>query len=574
MKRTTSALPKERILILRTVMILLIAAVFGRYFQVTILDHAKALESAKTQYGVKETIQAKRGKIYMRDLNGGPNYPVALNIDSFTIVADPFLIHEKAEAASALSPVLEIAVEDLMGKLNDDHKRFVVLKKKLTKEQAEKVEQLNLKGVTAQAVPTRFYPESGLAAQTVGFISAEGEGQYGIERFFDEDLKGYDGSLVGEKDAKHRIIAEGKSAKAKDGTDIVLTIDGNIQYMAETKLAEAIKKYEADSGSVVIIDVKTGAILALANSPGFNLNEYGNVPKDQVHLYENTAVTTPWEPGSIFKPFTLAAGMDQGKFEPDTRVNLPCSVRVNGYDIYNAEKKCYANPSVIEILAQSINLGTIWAADQIGNDVFAQYMKDFGFGVKTGLELQPESAGNILPVKQWQDVNRATMSFGQGLSTTPIQIAAAYAALGNGGKLMHPYVVAQRIEADGRTIDTQPKEIRQVIKPETVTKITTLLEDVVTDGHGKKAAVPGYKIAGKTGTAQVVGKDGKYEENAHIGSFAGFFPSNDPKFAMLVKLDRPKAVEFAESSAAPTFGEIAAWLLHYAKVPPTENLGQ
>lgn len=571
MKRTTSKLPTSRIILLRSGMVILMLAIFGRFFQVAVLDHAKAQATAKNQYGIKETIQAKRGKIYLRDLNGGPNYPAALNIDSYTIIADPFLIHQPAETVSRLAPVLELPMEELMLKLSDTKRRFVVLKKKLTKEQAQKVDKLQLKGINSQSVPTRFYPESTLAAQTIGFVNADGEGQYGIERFFNEDLKGYDGSRVGEKDAKRRLILEGKSAQAKNGTDIVLTIDGNIQYMAESKLGEAIKKYEADSGSVVIMDVKTGAILALANLPSFNLNEFGTVPSDKIELFENKAVTTPWEPGSIFKPFTLASGLDQGKFEVETQVELACSAKVNGYEIWNAEKKCYSKPSIIHILSESINLGTIWAADQLGNETFEKYIEAFGFGSKTGLELQPESAGKILPLKQWQDVNRATISFGQGLSTTPIQITSAYAAIANGGKLMHPYLVAQRLEDGGRTIDTQPREVRQSIKPETAAKTTTMLEKVVTDGHGKRAAVPGYKVAGKTGTAQVVGQDGKYEEKAHIGSFAGFFPSDAPRFAMLVKLDRPKAVEFAESSAAPTFGEIAKWLLHYAKVPPSDS---
>jgi cell division protein FtsI/penicillin-binding protein 2 len=266
----------------------------------------------------------------------------------------------------------------------------------------------------------------------------------------------------------------------------------------------------------------------------------------------------------------MAAGMDMGLYDPETKLELPCSVKVNGFEIHNAEDKCYPNPSIIEVLADSINIGTMWAADKMGNEAFNNYITNFGFGGKTGIELQPEATGKVLELKRWQDVNRATISFGQGITTSPLQIVSAYAALGNKGMLMKPYIVGKRIQSDGKEIKTAPKEVRQVIKPEAAAKTTSLLEDVVVQGHGKRAAVPGYKIAGKTGTAQVVGDDGKYAEDQHIGSFAGYFPSDDPKYAMVVKLDKPKAVEFAESSAAPTFGEIAKWLLHYAKVPPSQ----
>lgn len=571
MKRTTHALPTHRVTVLQTLTVIISLVVVGRLFQVAVLDHPKAVSAAKNQYTTKQTLAAKRGKILLRDLNGGPNYPVALSTTTYSVIADPFLIQQPAEQAAMLSPTLSLSLDELLPKLSDKKKRFVILKKGLTKEEAEKVEELNLRGISLQTVPGRMYPELNLAAQTIGFVDGEGEGRYGIEGFFNSDLKGYAGSVIGEKDAKRRIFAKDKVAQPKDGTDITLTIDRSLQYIVETKLREAIKKYEADSGSVIVLDVKTGAILALANDPTFDLNSYNKVPAEQQEVFLNKAISGTWEPGSIFKTFTLAAGLDKGHFEPETVIEgLPCSLKVNGFEIHNAEEKCYANPTMIQVLADSINLGTMWAADKLGNEVFGQYIADFGFGAKSGIELQPEASGKIPLSEQWRDVNRATISFGQGLTTTPLQMVTAYAAIANGGRLMKPFIVAKRVEPDGREITTQPKEVRQVIKPETAAKATLMLERVVTEGHGKRAAVPGYSVAGKTGTAQVVGQDGRYEENQHIGAFAGFFPSNEPRFAMLVKLDKPKAVEFAESSAAPTFGEIAKWLLHYAKVAPSQ----
>ncbi len=569
MKRTTSVLSTNRIVFLRVVTIIVTLIVVGRLFEVSVLQHPQAVAEAKNEYSITQTVQAKRGTIYLRDLNGGSDYPVALNIDSFTVIADPFLIANAQDTADSLAKALGTQANQLVSKLTDKHKRFVVIQKKLDKPTADKVTQANLKGISVQTVPSRYYPESTLASQVIGFVDANGDGKNGIEGFFNEDLKGYDGSVTGQKDAKRRIISEDDTAQPKDGTNFVLTIDHNLQFIVEQKLKQAIKDYAADSGSVVVMDVKTGAVLAMANEPDFDLNNYNTVPTDQQHVFVNSAVSESWEPGSIFKGFTLSAGMDLGLFDPNSILDLNCSLGVNGFQIHNAEDKCYAHPSLTDVLSQSINLGTAAVADKVGNDNFARYISAFGFGSRTGIELEPESAGRFPDVKQWQDVNRATISFGQGITTTPLQMVTAYAAIANGGKLMRPYIVAKRIEANGQELDTKPQEVRQVLKPQTVSQITGMLHDVVTNGLGKRAGVPGYEVAGKTGTAQVVGADGKYDPNAHIGSFAGFFPSNDPQFAMIVKLDKPKNVNFAESSAAPTFGEIAAWLLHYAKVPPT-----
>lgn len=572
MKRTAGSLPTGRVVLLRTLTVLVAAVILGRFFQVSILDHERALASAKNQYAVKQTLQAKRGTIYLRDLNGNENFAVALNSETYLVVADPFLVGDNFATAGYLAPVLSMEAAEIISKIADKRKRYVILKKKLTKEEGEKVLDLKLKGITLEKVPIRTYPENTLAAQTVGFVDSQGDGRYGIEGFFNEDLRGYDGSVAGEKDAKRRIISRGKIAKPKDGTDIVLTIDHTLQFVVESKLREALKKYEADSGSIIVMDTKTGAILAMANEPTFNLNTYNEISGEDQHLFLNQAVNGTWEPGSVFKGFTLAAGLQAALYEPDTKIELPCSARVDGFEIRNAEHKCYPNPSMYEVLGDSINIGTIWIADKLGNEKFAKILADFGFGNKVGIELSAEASGRILPVNHWRDVHRATFSFGQGLTVSPLQIVSAYAAIANGGQLMKPYLVAKRVESDGREMETSPKELRQVISEETAKKTTALLRYVVTNGHGKRAAVPGYEVAGKTGTAQVVGEDGKYSETDHIGSFAGFFPSNEPRFAMIVKLDKPKAVEFAESSAAPTFGEIAKWLLHYAKVPPTENI--
>lgn len=547
----------------------LVLVMIGRLFYVSVITHGPSLAKAAAQYTVNSTLEAKRGLVQAQNYLTKEPYPLALNDQSYNLIADPRLIRDKAAAASALASQLQLPVEEIQAKIADDSRRYVVLAKRLTPDQADALEALKLKGLTLQAYALRVYPEGSLASQVIGFINGEGKGQYGLERAFDEDLHGLDGVISGQKDAKRRVINAKTGARAKNGTNFTITIDNNIQFMVEKILAEAVEKFKADSGSVVLLEVKTGAVLALANYPTFDLNKFGEVKPEQLSVFGNAAISGSYEPGSIFKTFTLAAGLDAKAIEPGTVFQLGCEYKANDFVIRNAEAKCYNTPNLTEVLAESINLGTIEVANRLGNEKFMNYLGDFGFGSKSGFELQPEAGGKIPLLRDWRDVTRATISFGQGLTTSPLQIAAAYAAIANQGKLMRPYLVASRQTPGEELIITSPKELRQAISPEAARQTTDLLEQVVLVGHGKRAAVPGYRIAGKTGTAQVVGNDGKYEANAHIGSFAGFFPADAPRFALLVKLDRPKTVEFAESSAAPTFGQIAAWLLHYAKIPPT-----
>jgi cell division protein FtsI/penicillin-binding protein 2 len=267
------------------------------------------------------------------------------------------------------------------------------------------------------------------------------------------------------------------------------------------------------------------------------------------------------------KGVTMAAAIDKGLVEPDTKPDdLPGGFKnmltIDGYEIHNSTDTSYGFETMTQVLENSDNIGMVWVANKMGDEVMGQYLKDFGFGGKTGIDVESESQGNYEDPAHWRDVHRATISFGQGISVTPIQMVQAYSAIANKGKLVKPHLLDKVISPTGEQKQIQTTEVRQVIKEETAKKVTDMLVSVVEKGHGKAAKVEGYKVAGKTGTAQVANKDGKgYEEDAHIGGFIGFAPAEDPKFVMLVKLDRPTAVKFAESSAAPVFGEIAQWLL-------------
>ncbi|MEK7097864.1 MAG: penicillin-binding transpeptidase domain-containing protein, partial [Patescibacteria group bacterium] len=434
--------------------------------------------------------------------------------------------------------------------------------------------ELEIDGLQFEMKAFRFYPEGSIGANMTGFVSYSGDdsrGQYGLEGFFNEELTGVSGSIKTERSAHGELIImnDREYTKPKNGSDLVLTIDRTIQFTACQKLNEAVKKHGADGGSVVIMDPDTGAILAMCSNPDYDPNHYRDV--EDINIFNNQVVFSQYEPGSIFKGITMAMGIDQEKIMPQTTFTDTGSVKIADYEIKNSDLKAHGVIDMNGVLRESLNTGTIFVMRKIGADVFRDYVKNFGFGEKTGIELEGESTGdikNLVKDKMNKELYAATASFGQGIAVTPLQMINAFAAMANGGILMKPYLVKEVILGDGSRIVTQPKQIRRVISERGAMIMSGMLVNVVENGHGKRAGVKGYYVAGKTGTAQLPKKDGRgYEKNAHIGSFAGFAPANNPKFAMLVRLDNPRDVEWAESSAAPLFGEISEFLLHYLQVP-------
>lgn len=420
----------------------------------------------------------------------------------------------------------------------------------------------------------RYYPENSIGSNMLGFVSYaddKAKGQYGLEGFFNEELTGAAGSIKTDRSAGGQLIIvnDREYEKAKNGTDLVLTIERTIQFEACRKLSEAVEKHGADSGSVIIIEPESGAILAMCSSPDFDGNNYRDV--EDMSVYNNPVIFGQYEPGSIFKALTMAMGLDQEKITPETTFNDTGVVKISKYEIKNSDKKAYGVVNMNRVLEESLNTGSIFVMRKVGPDNFTEYVKNFGFGEKTGIELEGESAGNINSLtkeKMNKELYAATASFGQGITVTPLQMVSAFGAIANGGMLVKPHLVKEMVNADGQKIETQPKQIRRVISERASMILGGMLVNVVENGHGKRAGVKGYYVAGKTGTAQVSKGQGKgYEENAHIGSFAGFAPANDPAFAMLVRIDNPRDVEWAESSAAPLFGDIAEFLLNYLQIP-------
>jgi len=317
---------------------------------------------------------------------------------------------------------------------------------------------------------------------------------------------------------------------------------------------------------VIVLNPKTGAVLAMANYPTFNPNEFNLV--EDVSVYTNRAIQTAYEPGSVMKPITFAASLNEEKITPDMTFEDPGFVTLENFTIRNAENKKYGEVTMTQVLEDSINTGAIFAEQQIGHKVFRQYLEKFGFGKATGITLPFESSGDISNLYRGGDLYPATASYGQGITATPLQIVTAFAAIANGGKLYKPYVVEQMVFPDGNVQVTEPELVTEVISPRTASTLGAMLVSVVERGHGKRAGVPGYFIAGKTGTAQIAYEDRPgYDPDRTIGTFVGFGPIEDPVFAMIVKIDEPQTVRFAGSSAAPTFGEIAQFILNYYQIP-------
>lgn len=543
-----------------------------RLFVLQIFDHQFYAEAAEGRHSLYQKLFSERGRIYFSDLKKTGEFPpLAINQDVFRVVADPKLIDNPQRAARILASKLEVDEGEVLGKLAKEGSRYEIIKKQVSEDLVEQLKLEKINGLFFERELFRFYPEKDLASQIAGYYgfdsAGEAKGHYGLEGYFNDELSGEPGYLSGERGALGAWLplAERQIKKAVNGADLYLTIDRTLEYVACRELKKGVAEYQAAGGVVIILNPQTGAILAMCNEPGFDPNNYNQV-KD-FSVFNNAAIFTPYEPGSVFKAFTMAGALDAGRVTPETKYIDKGFVRFGGFTIKNAAEKSYGEQTMTGVLKESINTGAIFAAQQLGNNLFQKYVKDFGFGVLTGIELDTEVAGNISSLDKRGDIYTATASFGQGITTTPLQLAAAFGAISNGGKLYKPYLISEIHRAGGQIEKRQPQFIRQVIKPRAAKLLSGMLTVVVEEGHGKSARVPGYYIAGKTGTAQVPNPNGPGYLETTKQTFVGFGPVDNPQFVMLVKYDEPQR-NFAEYTAVPTFGVIAKFLLQYLEVPP------
>lgn len=575
---------------LRFFLILFAGILALRLFNLQIINYSEYKAAADDEHQFFKKLIPDRGEIFLRETHVEKKepyllevanekvFPAVTNREYKLVYAVPKDIQDAEKTASALSPILEIEKDALVQKLIRKDTSYVMLKKKLTDEKADQIKQLALSGISFNTETYRFYPEK-LGGHIFGFVGFTEDGKgtkglYGLEGYYNGILKGKEGSLRTETDAIGALIPVGDTRliDAINGADLILTIDRTVQLVTCDRLSKWVLQHGADGGSVIIMEPQTGAILAMCSVPDFLPDDRS---KTDVSTYNNPAIFTPFEPGSIFKPVTMAMGIDLNKVTPQTMYDDTGNVKIGKYTIKNSDKKSNGRQTMMDVLDKSLNTGVIFVERKVGFDSFRKYVKEFGFGMLTGIELDTEVMGNISALNKNNEINFATTSFGQGITVTPIQMVSAYATIANGGRMMQPYIVHKIVKPDGSVTETKPKEIRQVISEHSATLLSGMLVNVVRKGHGTRAGVKGYYVAGKTGTAQIPRKDGRgYEEHASIGSFAGFAPVDNPRFAMLVKVDRPRDVEWAESSAAPLFGDLAQFLLSYYEVPPDEKKGK
>lgn len=470
---------------------------------------------------------------------------------------------------------MKVYQEELLAKLSKAGDPYEPLAKKVDEDKLKEILSLHLEGVDYWLGDWRYYPEKNISSHILGYVVDDGSsnltrGSYGLEGFFNQELAGSLGQVVAERDAAGQIIiaADRKVNPAVNGADLILTIDKTIQNVACRKLNEAALRHGADSGALVIINPKTGAVIAMCAWPDFDPNEYGKT-KD-INYFNNVGVWQAYEPGSVFKPLTMSMGIDLELIEPDSKFTDTGSVTLATETIKNAEDKVYGEVTMTKVLEESINTGAVYVARKVGINNFLKYVEDYGFGKKTGITLLTESAGNISSLRDkmhGDNLNLAVSAFGQSITATPLQLAVAFSAIANGGILVQPYLVEEIIQADGEHLKTPQQEIRRVISPRAAMLVSGMMVNVVEKGHAKRARVPGYYVAAKTGTAQIASRTSRGYSGRTNHTLAGFAPADDPAFVMVTYLEDPKDAKYAESTVTPLFGEVASFVLNYYQVP-------
>ncbi len=543
------------------VFFLVVARLF--YWQVVKASELSLL--GQQQYGTTTTIIPRRGEIETAD-----GFPIAANRLSYLVFANPKEITNKNAIATILASTLQLDIASVSANLALD-KFWVPIKSGVDSKIKLQLEQMNLPGIGFDNQYNRFYPEASMAAQLLGFVGKDNNGNdkgyFGLEGFYDRLLSGKEGLAVEVHDAFGRpILAKmNQSSGETDGANLILSVDRAVQFLAETKLKEGVEQYGATSGMVGIMDPKTGAIVAMAAYPNFDPRSYQDYSDS---LYKNSFITDLYEPGSTFKPLVMSAALDAKLVKPDTKCTACAGpVSVSGYELKTWDNKYFKDTTMVDVIQHSDNTGMVFVAQKLGLDGMINYLGKFGIGNYTGIDLQGEVSAELKPKSQWYPVDLATTGFGQGISVTPIELLSATSAIANDGVRMEPHVVAAVQGADGSITKIQPKVLDTPISGETAKVMSEIMVNAVNKGEASWVRLKGYRVAGKTGTASIP-VSGHYDPNQTIASFIGFAPSDNPKFVMLVILNRPTTSIYGAETAAPIFFDIAKSLLGYYGIPP------
>lgn len=521
--------------------------------------------SSKSVYLKTNKLNPIRGRIYDQK-----NQSLVLNQNSYQLYVEPKKVEDKDRLLHLLSESLEVEEASISPKLNMS-KDWVAIASGLTQEQKDKLDKLNLKEIGFDYQTKRFYPEASLSAHILGFLGKDSEGEdvgyLGLEGFYNRDLRGLPGFVETERDIAGRPILIGvqQRVEAENGRDLILTIDKNIQEISKRRLLEALEKYKAKKGCVITADPKTMAILSLVCLPDYDLEKYYLFNEN---FYKNLAIADLYEPGSVFKPLIVAAALEEKKIKPNDTYNETGQISVGEYNIKTWNDKYEGKISMTRILEKSSNVGMVYIGEKLGNKKIYNYLEKYGFGQNTGIDLEGEASGYLKPQNNWYPIDYATVTFGQGIAVTPIQMIRAFASIINGGDLMKPYIV-QKIVSDNKTTEIKPKVERKVVSRSTSDIVRKMLVSTVENAEAKWDRPKGFSVGGKTGTAQVPIK-GFYDASKTIASFIGFAPASDPKFLTFVVIYEPQTSIWGSETAAPLFFEIAKDLIVYYNISPTQ----
>jgi len=540
----------------------LLLLIVGRLLWVQIVQAPAYAAKATSQRMRDIELPARRGTIYDRE-----GEPLAVSVDARTIYAAPNTIKDKPGTATALASVLGGEPAFYAKKLDRDS-GFVYIARKVDMDRAKALEALKLEGIGLLDDSRRMYPSGELACQVLGFVGTEGAGLAGIEKRYNDVLGGKAGVLLGERDPYGRIIPGGvkKNIEPVDGHDIVLTVDKDIQYHAQVELAAAVKKWGAKGGSVVIMNPQSGEIYAMASTPGFNPNDFARAKPE---AFRNKPISDAYEPGSTIKSLTAAAVIDKGLFTPDSMFRLPPTLKVAGRTIHESHGRAAVNWSLTQIVTNSSNVGAVKVGMRLGKEGLYDYFSRFGLTEATGIDYPGEARGWLPEPALWSASSIANIPFGQGVSATPLQLTRAVGALANGGELVTPHFLMD-IPQDPALKPVWPR--RRAITAEAARATTQILKEVVTNGTGTSAAVAGYAVAGKTGTAQIALPNGRgYAKGTYIASFIGYLPADDAQVLIAVKLDEPSKSIYGGTVAAPLFSSLGQFSVAHLKIPPSSS---
>jgi cell division protein FtsI (penicillin-binding protein 3) len=548
---------------IRLLLIVLTFAFGGLLLRATWLQGVRAESLARlgqTQHRESVTLPASRGTLFDRT-----GVELGLGERATTVYANPKQIVNPRAASLAVERTLGLDASRVYPELADRTRGFVYVERQADPAQAAALQRLKLSGFGFYPEERRTYPQGSVASQVLGYVGIDGDGLSGLELQFDKQLSGHAGHETIVKDPGGQVIDVQQQRPETPGRDVFLTLDHTIQANAEEVLRETVHKWNAKSASAIVLDPRTGAVLAMAVQPGYNANSFPSAARD---LQRNRTVTDTYEPGSTFKLVTVAAALSDRLVYPSTRFTLPYSLRVADRVVHDAEPRGTVNYSVAQILAHSSNIGAIELAQMLGKTRLSSWIDRFGFGRVTGIDYPGESPGIVLPPDKWSGSTIGNVPIGQGIAVTPVQMAAAYAAIANRGVWSRPHLV-DHVAGGGRpSLDRH-----RLVSPATASDLMMMLKDVVAEGTGTYAAMPGYQVAGKTGTAQKPDSRGGYATGRYVASFVGIVPASRPRLVVLVTVDEPQGAIWGGVVAAPAFQQIARFDLQYLEVPPDAPTG-